>query len=132
MRVVIEQIREEETVIDPDFGTPVGNIQRTEQFEIQAQINFLRKKNRILTPTKSGDEEKTKGRMLVAKKDLDKSGITLKKGDKIIEAGPEGNALQIDGFIREIRGESPLRGQFLFIVAVFEEDRDKHTVRNSK
>lgn len=124
VRVQIKQLSTTVTQKDPDFREPIGETHYGEPIELEAQVNLAtRPKYFVSAPSRSGDMEPTRGRLVFRKKYLDDLGVTLKKGDRVIEVGPETNPTPINCDFVEIRPESPLRGDFLLIYAEFEWDQ---------
>lgn len=124
VRIVIEQLNLSTTVKDPDFREPVGQTYYLPRIELQGQVNLATKPKYFMSaPSRSGDMEPTRGRLVFRKQDLSDAGVTLKKGDRIVEVGPTTSATPINCDIDEVRPESPLRGDFLLIVVEFSWDQ---------
>lgn len=120
MRIKIAQLDIPATIKDPDFREPIGRQQHYTPIELQGQVNLATKPRYFENaPSRTGDMEPTRGRLVFRKRDLDTAGVTLKKGDVIVEVGPATSPTPIDCKIEEVRPESPLRGDFLLIVVEF-------------
>jgi hypothetical protein len=123
MRIVIEQLNTTTTVKDPDFREAVGVKHHKTQIVVQGQVNLAtRPKYFMSAPSRTGDMEPTRGKLVFRKRDLATAGVTLRKGDRIVEVGPASDPTPIDCEIEEVRPESPLRGDFLLIVVEFSWD----------
>lgn len=131
MRIVIAQLDTVKTVKDPDFREPVGVKHTETQIVLEGQVNLADKaKFFFQAPSRTGDTEPTKGHLVFRKKYLDDLGVTLKKGDRIVEVGPESGPTPVDCNINEVRPESPLRGDFLLIYVRFTWDvRERGSLR---
>jgi len=130
IRVMIKKLNKPDIIIDDDYGTPVGGnvgLTRDDAIEIEAQINLGNKKYFAMMRAQDGDKNLTQGHLFISKNAMDLKGFSVAKGDKIVEVGPAGSAQKFNSIITEVRPESPLNGDFLFIVAEFEEDKDQHT-----
>jgi len=126
VRIVIEQIDTTKTVKDPDFREQVGVKFRTTRKVLSGQVNLARKKQYFQTDrTRTGDREPTTGHVLFRKADLDNAGVILRKGDMVVEVGPESNPTPMNTILTQVRPESPLRGDFLLIYCEFELDSEK-------
>jgi hypothetical protein len=127
MRVVIEQLSESATVVDDDFRESKGPKQRPNRIEIQGQVNlWSNKRYKPTDRTRTGDRESSRGRIYFRMSDLTSWGVTLKKGDKLIEVGPASAPTELNCPLIQVRPESPRNGQFLLMVAEFEFDREEH------
>ena len=123
MRIIIDQLSLSRTVKDSDFREQVGKKFRTTRITVEGQVNLAKKKQYFAsTPSRTGDIEDTMGHLVFIKKELDTAGITLRKGDKIVEVGPATNPTPIGSVIEEVRPESPLNGDFLLIYVDFKWD----------
>lgn len=123
VRIVIEQLDTTATVKDSDFREAVGVRHHSTRVEVCGQVNLAaRPKYFESMPSRSGDMEPTRGKLVFRKQDLVRDGVTLKKGDLIVEVGPVDTPTPINCKIDEVRSESPLRGDFLLIVVEFEWD----------
>lgn len=123
VRIVIEQLNTTTTITDPDFREAVGVKHHATRIEVQGQVNLATRPRYFeSTPSRSGDMENTRGKLVFRKQYLDDEGVTLRKGDRIVEVGPASSPTPIDCKIDEVRPESPLRGDFLLIVVEFEWD----------
>jgi len=131
MRIVIAQLDIVKTVKDPDFREPVGAKHSETQIVLEGQVNLAgKKKFFVQAPSRTGDTEPTKGHLVFRKKYLDDLGITLKKGDRVVEVGPESGPTTVDCDIDEVRPESPLRGDFLLIYVGFTwDERERGSLR---
>jgi len=124
VRIVIKQLDTTETVKDPDFREPVGVKHHDDDLVLQGQVNLAAKKTYFVsTPSRTGDMEPTKGHLVFRKRYLDDLGVTLRKGDTIVEVGPASNPTPINCGIEDVRPESPLRGDFLLIYVDFTWDQ---------
>jgi len=128
IRIVLEQLNPAGTFIDSDFREQIGAKQRTAEVVVRGQINLGLLRGRKLKETArsmTGDQEKSKGRIYFRRADLKALGVTIKKGDRVLRAGPVGDEVSIDGVVIQIRPEAPLRGTFLLDVIEFEHDREE-------
>jgi hypothetical protein len=124
VRIKIEQLNLVTTEKDSDFREAVGTKKYRAAVELQGQVNLATKpKYFVSAPSRTGDMEPTRGKLVFRKRDLAAAGVTLRKGDRIVEVGPASSPTPIDCEIDEIRPESPLRGDFLLIVVEFEWDQ---------
>jgi len=123
MRIIIDQLDTSRTVKDTDFREQVGGKIHTTRLTLSGQVNLAQKKMYfVATPSRTGDQQETKGHLVFIKKELDDAGVTLKKGDTIVEVGPEANPTPINCDIDSVRPESPWRGDFLLLYVDFEWD----------
>jgi hypothetical protein len=123
MRIVIEQLNTIATVKDADFREAVGVKHHSTLIEVEGQVNLATRPEYLdSAPSRSGDTEPTRGKLVFRKSDLDRDSITLQKGDRIVEVGPAASPTSIDCKIDTVRPESPLRGDFLLIVVEFKWD----------
>ncbi len=127
MRIVIRQLSKARTVEDPDFREAVGgDRQLATQVELEGQVNLASKpKFADLVASRTGDTQPTKSKLVFKKEDLVTAGVTLQKGDLIVEVGPAASPTPIDCLITQVRPESPWRGDFLLTIAEFEQDPKK-------
>lgn len=126
IRVVIEQLNTTTTVEDPDFREAVGTKKYASQVVLEGQVNLASKPKYFMqAPSRTGDMEPTMGHLVFRKRDLDAAGVTLVKGDRVVEVGPVATPTPIDSKLVEVRPESPLRGDFLLIYAEFKWDQRK-------
>jgi hypothetical protein len=124
VRIKIAQLNTTTTQKDPDFREAVGVKHYSTPIELEGQVNLATKPKYFMSaPSRTGDMEPTRGKLVFRKRDLTAAGVTLQKGDKIIEVGPVSDPTPIDCELVEVRPESPLRGDFLLIVAEFEWDQ---------
>ena len=126
MRVVIDQLSATATVIDDDFRESKGPKDRPTRIEIEGQVNLYSNKRYNPTDrTRTGDRDSSRGRIYFRMSDLTRAGITLSKGDMLVEVGPSTTPTQLNCPLIQVRPESPRNGQFLLMVAEFEFDRDE-------
>jgi len=127
MRIVIQQLSKSRTVEDPDFREAVGgDRQHDTQIELMGQVNIASKPSFYdMMRSRTGDTEPTRGRLVFKKSDLVAADVTLQKGDLIVEVGPVAAPTPINCLIEQVRPESPWRGDFLLIVAEFNQDPRK-------
>jgi hypothetical protein len=92
---------EEEVELDPDFLEPLSNKSYSEPKEIKAQIVFASYQEK--TPSLTGDIERTDGRICVRIRDLERLGIVLKKGDRIVAVKEDGTWKEVDFVINHIK-----------------------------
>jgi hypothetical protein len=124
VRIVIEQLNTATTVKDPDFREAVGVKHHRTRIEVEGQVNLATKPKYFMSaPSRTGDMEPTRGKLVFRKRDLARAGVTLRKGDLIVEVGPATDPTPINCDIEEVRPESPLRGDFLLIVVEFSWDQ---------
>jgi hypothetical protein len=126
MRVVIEQLSTDDTVVDSDFREQKGPKVRSTRLELEGQVNLYSNKRYNPTDrTATGDRESSRGRIYFRVADLQRNKVTLRKGDMLIEVGPEDNPTELNCPLIQVRPESPWRGQFLLMCAEFEFDREE-------
>jgi len=126
MRVIVNQLSTEDTVVDPDFREQKGPKVRSTRLELQGQVNLYSNKRYNPTDrTRTGDRESSRGRIYFRVADLQKDGVTLSKGDVVVEVGPKDSPTALNCPLIQVRPESPHRGQFLLMCAEFEFDREE-------
>lgn len=126
MRVVISPLSLTRTVKDADFREQVGKKFYGPEITLRGQVNLATKPEySVSNPSRTGDTEPTKGRLVFKKKYLDDLEVVLKKGDLVVEVGPEGAATPINCTLITVRPESPHRGDFLLIYAEFKWDEEQ-------
>lgn len=124
MRIVIAQLNTDTTSKDADFREAVGKKKYSDPIELAGQVNLATKPKYFESaPSRTGDMEPTRGKLVFRKRDLVAAGVTLQKGDQIVEVGPEDSPTAVNCDIDEVRPESPLRGDFLLIVTEFAWDQ---------
>lgn len=121
VRIKVKQFDATTTVEDSDFREPKSEKVFESVKELKGQVNFGGKTYSEVWRTRTGDEGRTMGWCVFRTSDLEKWGVTLRKGDRIIEIAGEPMDLEI----REVRFESPLRGKFLLVYAIFEHVKEK-------
>jgi len=84
VNVVIEQKDDTKTITDPRTRTVVGSPVRS-TVTIRAQLSNKRHDQLAMNP--GGREELAEGYVLARTHDLDKAGITINIGDKIVKVG---------------------------------------------
>lgn len=123
VRIQIEQLNLTTTSKDPDFREAIGKKKYSAPIELEGQVNLATKPQYFISsPSRSGDTQDTRGKLVFKKSYLKEQSVTLRKGDHIIEVGPATDPTPIDCDIDEVRPESPLRGDFLLIVVKFKWD----------
>jgi len=130
MRVIISRLEKADVLIDPDYGTPIGGSAGMvyKDVEIEGQVNLANKSFQALMRSQAGDQSKTFGYIVVLKAEMERIGY-IKKGDKIKEVGPLAAPTVFDDVVVvEVRGQAPLRGDFLFYHVEFEENKTQHSV----
>lgn len=83
--IVIQQIDKGDTIYDEDTREPVQQAHRTVNKDLKGQVHWGQADD--LEPGAGGVQEESDGYVLFRYLDLDKKGIALSPGDRIIKMG---------------------------------------------
>ena len=119
--VVIKQLDVSSTYKDSDFREGRAVVRYSDPVTLRGQPNLgdVKFHMNVRDPSSTGDQDRTTGHIVFKLSYLNGLSITLKKGDVITSIA--GVACHYP--LRELRYESPWRGSFLLVYAVFEKRR---------
>lgn len=114
--VIISRFDKTNTVIDEDFGQPVGMTERLVDVTVSGQVAIGEMTD--VDMEGSGGVDRSSGHIVFDKSVLDDSSVTIAPGDKISSLC----GVTVDYIITGVSNESPLNGVFLLTVVEFSED----------
>lgn len=121
VEIIIQQLSVTQTAFDGDFLEPIGKVGKSDPVTLSGQVNFgPARRFEELQRTITGDSSRTFGTLVFRKSDIDASGITFKKGDRVISVAGQTTDLEI---VR-IQPMAPLNGDFLLIELEVQQFRD--------
>ena len=98
--IEIEQINRSGTIQDDDYREPVQKVTRNSKVVVPGQVKWY--EDERLNPTKSGAESESQGYVLFRYVDLNRLGVTLQMGNRIVKMG----TIEVDVYVTALRPEA--------------------------
>jgi len=98
--IEIEQINRSGTIQDDDYREPIQQVSRNARVTIPGQVKW--NSDERLNPTKAGAEDESQGYVLFRYTDLNRLGVTLQQGNRIVKMG----TVDVDVYIIQLRPEA--------------------------
>lgn len=112
------------TPLDPDFLEAESYRNYDDEVRIPGQVISTRQWNKM-DRSKTGDKEPSTGGILFRPCDLEKTNLSLQKGDRVVAMYTCGRRMDVDFNIIHVAPYAPLRGNIILILAEYEEQKKR-------